>query len=271
MSAAPKGRAEEDRGARVLPPLVRSPETPRRRFRVRHAGALLAAVAYSAAVFGVYHLATDVRWTKAPPASGVQGATASVQPSAVTSGSELLARRALAARAQRSVYVVEGSATGSGFVAWVQEGRKRSFVITSRAVVAGNLADGGRTVYVKSGSRFRVGRIVRADPKSGLALIRVETVLERPLWQVRIDQDPLAQGDQALIVPAGPDAAFGEGRIAPAGELFQLKSGTEPLYLGAPVVSESGRLAGVVVATQAGGVNRIVPIEAACAKIRRCP
>jgi len=230
----------------------------------------MAATAYGAALFGLYHLAVDARRAEAPVASGVRGASATLEPSLVTGGQELLAARALAARAQRSVYVVEGSAQGSGFVAWVQEGQKRSFVITARSVVAGLLADGGRTLYVKSGNRFWAASLVRADRRSGLALIRVDTVLERPLWQVRIDQDELEAGSQALIVPPGPDAAFGEGTVAPAGDAFQLETGTEQLYLGAPVVSEDGRLAGVVVAARPGGVNRVVPIDVACGAIRNC-
>lgn len=254
--------------ARALPPLLVPPE-PRKR-RLRHLGALVAATAYGAALFGVYHLATDARRAEPPVAGGVQGATATLRPSLVTGGQELLAVRTLAARAQRSVYLVEGSAQGSGFVAWVQEGRKRSFVITARAVVAGLLADGGRTLYVKRGNRFWAARLVRADRQSGLALIRVDTLLERPLWQVRIDQDELEAGASALIVPPGPEAAFGEGTVQRAGDALQLKTGTERLYVGAPVVSENGRLAGVVVAARPGGVNRIVPIETACGAIRNC-
>lgn len=254
--------------ARALPPLVVSQE-PRKR-RLRHLGALVAALAYGAAVFGVYHLATETRGAEVPIAGGVEEASATPQTSLVTGGEELLAVRALAARAQRSVYVVEGSAQGSGFVAWVQEAQQRSFVITARATVAGLLADGGRTLYVKRENRFWAARLVRADRRSGLALIRVDTVLERPLWQVRIDQDELEAGSRAMIVPPGPDAAFGEGTVATAGNAFQLQVGAERLYLGAPVVSENGRLAGVVVAARPGGVNRVVPIDAACGAIRSC-
>lgn len=256
--------------APALPPLVLEPEAPRRRLRVRHAGALVAALAYGAAVFGVYELATGAREADLPAVGGVQGATAAIEPALATGGGDLLAVRALAARAQRSVYVIEASGQGSGFVAWVQEGRQRSFVITARAVVEGLLADGGRTLYVKRGNRFWAARLVRADRESGLALIRVDTVLERPLWQLRIDQDPLEAGARALIVPAGPNAAFGEGSIAPAGDAFQLRTGTEPLHLGAPVVSEDGRLTGVVVGRAEGGANRVVPIDAACGRIRAC-
>lgn len=232
----------------------------------RHTRALAAVIVYAAAGLALFLLA-------APAFDGREPAVATGVP-AVSSppDQDLLARRALAARAQRGVYAVEGAngGRGSGFVAWVQTARDRSYLITARAVVEGILADGGRAVYVKRGNSFWTGRIARDDAEAGLALIRVDTALEGPLWQRQVDHGSLERGLPATIVPAGPDAGFGEGVVRQARDGFRLDAGAQQLYLGAPVVSPSGRIAGIVVATGPRGRNRIVPIERACEAVRRC-
>lgn len=244
-----------------------------RRRRPRHLGALAAALLYGAAGYAAFVIAAPL-WEDDGHRSGIGAVAGASSPSLSTGTKDLLARRALAARAQPGVYVVEAAAGGRGsaFVAWVQPAKHRSDLITAHAAVAGVLADGGRTVYVRRGSRFWPGRIIRADAEAGLVLVRVQAVLDRPLWQERDQRATLAPGDPALIVPSGPGTAFGEGavtRIRP--DRFELRAGAAPLYLGAPVVAANGRLAGVVVGADAGGVNRIVPIAEACGKIRPCP
>lgn len=232
--------------------------------QIPHARALLAVLAYGSAATALLLLGFTARGgdTRASAAENLTPAPAA----------DILARRALAARAQRAVYVVEGptGGRGSGFVAWVQKGRNRSYVITARAVVAGILADGGRTAYVKRGSAFWLGSVVREDALTGLALIRVDTVLTRPLWQLQVDHASLEGKLPATIVPAGPEAPFGEGVVAEARHGFGLHTGANRLYLGAPVVSPGGRIAGVVVGTTPSGASNIVSIEQACEKIRRC-
>jgi hypothetical protein len=235
--------------------------------QIPHARALVAVLAYGSAALALVVLAFAARGGDTPGA-----ATEAVAPALSTGGGDLLARRALAARAQRGVYVVEGpnGGRGSGFVAWVQKGRNRSYVITARAVVAGVLADGDSSVYLKRENSFWAGRIVREDSRAGLALIRVDTALARPLWQRQVDHASLERALPATIVPAGPDAPFGEGPVDQGRVGFRLRTGSHGLYLGAPVVSPSGRLAGVVVAVAPREGSRIVSIEQACAKIRRC-
>lgn len=231
---------------------------------IPHARALVAVLAYGSAALAIFLLATMVRTEDAPSRTAAEPVPASVS-------ADLLARRAVASRAQRGVYVVEGpnGGRGSGFVAWTQEGRNRSYVITARAAVGGVLADGGRSVFLKRGNSFWTGRIVRADKSAGLALIRVDTVLSRPLWQRQVGHGALEPSLPATIVPAGPDAPFGEGRVTRTRGTFRLATGTHELYLGAPVVSPTGRLAGIVVAVGPRS-TRMVPIEQACEKIRRC-
>jgi hypothetical protein len=167
--------------------------------QIPHARALVAVLAYGSAALALVLLGFAAARTGDSPGPSAENVT----PPPVA---DLLARRALAARAQRAVYVVEGptGGRGSGFVAWVQKGRNRSYVITARAVVAGILADGGRTVYVKRGGSFWLGSVVRDDPLTGLALIRVDTVLTRPLWQLQVDHASLERRLPATIVPAGP-------------------------------------------------------------------
>jgi hypothetical protein len=233
--------------------------------QIPHARALVAVLAYGSAALALVLLGFAARGGNAP----APAAESLTPPPAA----DVLARRALAARAQRAVYVVEGptGGRGSGFVAWVQKGRNRSYVITARAVVAGILADGGRTVYVKRGSGFWLGSVVRDDALTGLALIQVDTVLTRPLWQLQVDHASLERKLPATIVPAGPEAPFGEGVVAEARHFgFLLRTGANRLYLGAPVVSPGGRIAGVVVGTTPSGASNIVSIEQACEKIRRC-
>jgi hypothetical protein len=232
--------------------------------QIPHARALVAVLAYGSAAVALVLLGFAARAGDAP-APAAENLT---PPPAA----DVLARRALAARAQRAVYVVEGPSggRGSGFVAWVQKGRNRSYVITARAVVAGVLADGGSSVYLKRENGFWAGRVVREDFRAGLALIRVDTALARPLWQRQVDHASLERALPATIVPAGPDAPFGEGLVDQGRSGFRLRAGNHGLYLGAPVVSPGGRLAGVVVAVAPRGGSRIVSIEQACATIRRC-
>lgn len=234
------------------------------RARPRHTGAIVAAAAYGAAALTVVGLLVSAWQDPATSAEPAPVAPVLTEPEALTLS-------ALARRAQETVYVVEGAggAHGSGFVGWTNGAGDRSFVVTARTVIAGVLADGGRTVQVRRANRFWPGTIVRADPHTGLALILVETTFDRVLWQSGSDPS-LTAGDTAIVVPAGPGAAFSDGIVRSSGERLALTTGSEPLYLGAPVVDEDGRLAGVVVGRSAAGESRIVSIAEACGRLREC-
>ena len=247
-------------------PRPRPAQVPVRRPRV---GALIAAAAYAAAAFAVYQLvAPALGREEAHEAEAA--APALTGPAAI--GAEELTRRALAGRAKASTFVVEGAggAHGSGFLGWVHPQDKASFFLTARSVVAGVLAGGNTQVYVRQGNSFWSARILREDENTGLAVLRVGTVFERPLWQLPGDRAKLTRGERAVVVPAGTEAAFGEAPLCASAGRFSLRTSGEPIYLGAPVVADDGRVAGVVVEIDETGNGQVAPVGAACRQVRYC-
>lgn len=238
--------------------------------RSPHFGALVAAAAYAAAAFAVYQLVAPALSSRQAVHEEAAAAPAATGLSAL--GPEALTLRALAGRAKTSTYVVEGAggAHGTGFLGWVHPQDKASFFLTARSVVAGVLASGGTQVYLKQGTRFWPARIFREDVNTGLAVLRVGAVFERPLWQSPGDRNTLTREDRAIVVPAGTEAAFGEGVLTASEGRFSLRTSAEQIHLGAPVVSDDGRVAGVVVELSPSGDNQIAPVGAACRKIRLC-
>jgi S1-C subfamily serine protease len=240
------------------------------RRRQRHGGALLAAIAYGVAAFAVYQLVAPSLGRDAEPAAGVDAATAA--PATTDLGTaaprELLALRAVASRVQQSVYTLRagGTARGSGFVAWVYQG-KISFVLTARQAVAGT--DGGE-LSLKRAGRSLPARVVLTDAAKGLALLRVNAALPRPLWQQADERAALKDGARAIIVPAGKSGAFGEGSLSKRAKSFSVQAGGGPRFLGAPALAEGGSLAGIVVRHSASGESRIVSLADACRRIRAC-
>lgn len=231
---------------------------------------MLATGAYAAAAVAAYLLVAPVLRDDAdatPPAASLAPQAAPVAPAA--DGPDLIALRTLAARAQLSVFLVEGAGgvQGSGFVAWAAGGK--SYLITARTLVTGVLRDGGRTVFVRRGSSFWEADIAREDQRSGLALLRVHDGIGRPLW-ARRGNDSLETGARAVVVPAGPDTPLEQ---VPVGAwrrgAFLVDGGSNPLALGAAVIGERGRVAGVVVARGPAG-HRVVPLGRACGPIRSC-
>jgi hypothetical protein len=241
--------------------------SPPRRRRLRHLGALVALGAYACALWVGWRIVDGAFRTEAVEAPKATAAPVAV---AGATSADALTLRALAARAQQSVYELEGAggSRGSAFVAWTEG--NRSYLLTAHRAVAGILADGGRSVFVERGSRFWDGRIVAADRPAGLALVRVDTLLADPLWQ-ELETEQLALRDQAVVVPAGPDAAFAQGTVSEVRPgRVSVRTNVDELNVGAPVVAADGTVTGVVVSTTARGVNLVAPIELACWKIRRC-
>jgi hypothetical protein len=261
------------RPRRVLA-VTRQPHRPRPRRRRFHIAALFAAAVYFGAAFVAYELFRSAWFGETPAAAvDVDEAAAEAEPAAAPAAStrDRAAMRALAAGAQQSVYVVEGGGgRGSGFVAWTSGGN--SYVIGAYRTFEPMLTEGGRTVFVRRGSQFWTGSVVRAHKANGLVLIRVDTLLERPLWQQRRRVTKLRPGATALVVPAGPDAPVGEGTArAQARGRVPVQAPVNRLNVGAPVLDADGGLAGVVTETRPAGINLVVPIEGACeAGIRRC-
>jgi S1-C subfamily serine protease len=248
-------------------PQLRPTRVRRRR---RHGGALLAAIAYGVAAFALYQLVAPSLGREAEPSAGAEVAAA---PSATTNlgttaPRELLALRAVASRVQQSVYTVRvgGTSRGSAFVGWVYSG-KVSFVLTARGAIAG--ADGGELVLKRAG-RSLPARVVLTDPASGLALLRVNAALARPLWQQEDERAALKDGSRAVIVPAGKSGAFGQGALAKGAKSFSLRAGGGPRFLGAPALAENGSLVGIVVRYSASGESRIASLADACRRIRSC-
>jgi hypothetical protein len=238
--------------------------------RPPHVGALVAAAAYAAAAFAMYQLVAPALSREA-----VREETAAAAPATtgLSLGPEALTLRAIAGRAKTSAYVVEGAggAHGTAFLGWVNPQSRASFFLTARSVVAGVLATGVSQVYVKQGNRFWPARIFREDENTGLAVLRVGgAVFDRPLWQHPGDRAKLARDKRAVVVPAGTEAAFGEGLVTANAGRFSLRTSAEQIHLGAPVVADDGRVAGVVVELSPNGDNQIAPVGAACRQIRSC-
>jgi hypothetical protein len=259
------------RGSKARSPLLPVGRPRRRRRRRSTVAAVLATSAYVVAITAGYLLVAPALRddAEATPRAAEPATPASEPATATVGGHDALAMRSLAARAQRSVFLIEGAGVqGSGFIAWSSGGK--SYLITSRTLVAGVLRDGGRTVFVTRGSSFWEADIAREDARSGLALLRVHDGIGKPLW-ARRGADSLETGGDAMVVPAGPDEPLAQ---APVGAWqkggFLLGAPANPLNVGAPVLGERGKVAGVVVAISGGGGVRVVPLGRACGPIRDC-
>jgi hypothetical protein len=210
----------------------------------------LALALYAGAFFVAWQLVNGT--TPVPPEAQPATATpANDVPLGPTSTD--LALGTIAARGARSVVSIGESA---GFVAWTANGL--SLVVTARP--AGGWQTGpDRSVTVELGSRDLDGKLVRANPRSGLGLVRIEGDVARPLWQRR-QAAPVQQGAKlAAATPSGTVVfAVTESRHA---AIWGLGDRSVP---GAPVFDESGRLVGVTTG------SRVVPIGRACGSIRRC-
>lgn len=175
----------------------------------------------------------------------------------LSGGPDELALRTIGTRAQRSTLGVGG---GTGFVAWQTPGL--TLVMTARPAGGWKLTD-GRQIAVSYDGRTVTGTLVRADPASGLGLVRVTgSRLGPALWgdpgrpKVRNDQLVAAVGRRSARTIAIAQA--GKRRLYP-------DAGGLGAFAGAPVLNAQSQLVGVV---DAGG--GIIPIARACGPIRRC-
>ena len=172
-------------------------------------------------------------------------------------GPDELALRTIGARAQRSTLGVGG---GTGFVAWQTPGL--TLVLTARPTGGWNLTE-GRQIAVSYDGRTVNGTLARADPATGLGLVRVAGAQLGPaLWG---DPSRRKARNGQLVAVVGRRSASTVS-IAQAGRkrLYPATGGLGTLA-GAPVLDAESQLVGIV--DSGGG---IVPIARACGVIRRC-
>ena len=225
---------------------------PRRRRRWRPTWkAPVALVLYVGALYAGWSLVERTR-AVAEPVEATKPATTVSRPANTPAGTDLTLAN-LTTRATRSVV---GVGAGSGFVAWTANGL--SLVLTTRPV-GGWKTGPARSVQVTAGGTKHAGTLVRADPRTGLGLVRVEGELARPLWQRVAPVEARPGSRLAVAAPEGPKL-FTVTEVHP-GAIWGADPGTKG---GQPVLDELGRLVGVTT----GG--RIVPIARACGTIRRC-
>lgn len=247
-----------------------APPVRRRRRRV---GALVAAAAYAGAAYAAVAIVQSALAERDGEAVGV--AAGPVAPPltdtvGVRSAADRLALRTRAARAQQSVFRLEAAngATGSAFAAWTDDAR--TYLLTSRSLVARALSDGDRRVFLRRGERVWGGRVWAVHGDSGLAVVWVQGLLAQPLWQQPRRSERLAVDAPAVVVPGGPASPIGEGMLLS----LEAKRGVvsapaDELAVGAPVLAANGRIAGVVVSAD-GRTHRVVAVERACARVRAC-
>jgi S1-C subfamily serine protease len=183
-----------------------------------------------------------------------------------------LARSSLAARVKRSVFTVTASLDeGTGFIGWVKG--KDTYVITANHVVVLSVDRGDYDVRVHEGKTVWNGRIIKTDEGNDLALIRVRHRIGPPLWQRPVYTPPLV-GDEVLLVgsPLGYEGSVTSGLVSRVSfNEIQTDAAAYPGISGGPVVDADGLIVGVIVSGEAENFNFAVPINRACAQLRRCP
>jgi hypothetical protein len=234
----------------------RRPRPSRRQRRRRHRAVWLAALLYAG--FAVAALLVVARSLDAGvPSLGGGADTADDGTATISDGPEQLALTSIGARAQRSTVGVGG---GTGFVAWETNGL--ALVITSRPAHGWRTSE-GRSVQVAFDGRTFTGTLARTDARTRLGLVRVgETGFADALWQ-EPRADVVQSGDLVVLVGRRAARTVAIDRVG-ANRIYFAATGLAS-FAGAPVLSESGRLVGVV---DAGG--GATPLGLACGVIRRC-
>jgi S1-C subfamily serine protease len=179
----------------------------------------------------------------------------------------------LAARIRRSVFVVEtADGFGTGWAAW-RAGRS-TYLITANHVVQDAIAHGTHDVTVNQKLESWQGVIVATDRTNDLAVVRVANLEAAPLWQTPAARAAPAVGDPVILVgsPFGLDGTVTAGVVSRiGGDQIVIDAASNPGNSGGPAVDGNGQVVGVLLSGLGQNLSLLVPIQRACARLRRCP
>jgi S1-C subfamily serine protease len=179
----------------------------------------------------------------------------------------------LAARTRRSVFVVEtADGFGAGWAAW-RVGRS-TYLITANHVVQDAIAHGTHDVTVNQNFKSWQGVIVATDSKNDLAVVRVTNLEAPPLWQTPATRPAPAVGDPVILVgsPFGLEGTVTAGVVSRiSGDQIVIDAASNPGNSGGPAVDGRGQVVGVLLSGIGESLSLLVPIQRACAAVRRCP
>jgi len=178
----------------------------------------------------------------------------------------------LAKRVLASVFTIEVTGgLGTGWAAWIQDGS--TYLITANHVVADDVAAGITTVQVKQKNSTWTGTIGKTDTVNDLAVIRVASLIGKPLWEKpQLDVSPLP-GDQLLLVgsPYGLEGTVTTGVVSRVTyNVIQTDAAANPGNSGGPAVNREGNVVGVLSFGGDQNLNFAIPIQRACVTLRRC-
>jgi S1-C subfamily serine protease len=180
--------------------------------------------------------------------------------------------RPLAARALRSVFTVEtATGLGTGWAAWTRGAT--TYLITAHHVVAESVAAGDETVIVRRQGKKWSGTVSDIDEVNDLAVVTVEGVIAKPLWQEPDETiSPLA-GDELLLVgsPFGLEGTVTTGIVSRVSySEIQTDAAANPGNSGGPALDREGNVVGVLVSGGGQNINFAIPIQRACVTVRNC-
>jgi S1-C subfamily serine protease len=178
----------------------------------------------------------------------------------------------LAKQVLQSVFTLEGETEqGTAWAAWQTGGA--TYLVTANHVVASQLAIGLTTIKVKQKNMTWTGTIGKTDETNDLAVVRVNGLIAKPLWQdPRLDISPLP-GDQLLLVgsPYGLEGTVTTGVVSRVTyNIIQTDAAANPGNSGGPAVDQNAHVVGVLVAGGAENLNFATPIQRACVTVRSC-
>jgi S1-C subfamily serine protease len=173
----------------------------------------------------------------------------------------------------KSVFTVETSdGLGTGWAAWTADGQ--TYLITANHVVADARAAGETTVEVRRKGAQWTGTIGATDSTNDLAVVKVNGLIAKPLWQTPDSTITPLPGDQLLLVgsPYGLEGTVTTGVVSRVSyDEIQTDAAANPGNSGGPGVDADGNVVGVLLAGGGENLNFLVPIQRACVAIRSCP